>query len=101
MATGKRVCAAMENPFLLAETDSVYRDNRRIIEASTRTLRAAPRTTIIRIPVVVHVLFHTDQENIELGQIESQIAALNRDYRMQNADRTEVPPPFHVFATDT
>jgi len=101
MATGKRVCAAMEHHYLLAETDPVYRDNRRLIETTTRTLRAAQRTTIIRIPVVVHVLFHTDQENIDQTQIESQIAALNRDYRLHNEDRSQIPAPFRVFATDT
>ena len=29
-----------------------------------------------------------------MGQIESQIAALNRDYRLQNADRSGIPEPF-------
>ncbi len=96
-----RTCAVMPHHYMLAETDPVYRDNRRIIEANTRTMRLAARTGVIRIPVVVHVLFHTDQENIEMSQIESQIAALNRDYRMQNADRSQIPAPFRPFAVDT
>jgi Pregnancy-associated plasma protein-A len=50
---------------------------------------------------VVHVLYHTDQENIDLSQIDSQITALNRDYRIQNPDRSEIPAPFRVFAADT
>ncbi|MER8786012.1 zinc metalloprotease [Mesorhizobium sp. M1006] len=91
----------MPHHYFLAETDPVYRDNRRIIEATTRTARLATRTSVIRIPVVVHVLFHTDEENIEMSQIESQIAALNRDFRMQNLDRDQIPVPFRVFATDT
>ncbi len=37
--------------------------------------------TVIRIPVVVHVLYNTANENISDEQIHSQIAALNRDYR--------------------
>jgi len=97
----KRTCAVMPHHYFLAETDPVYRDNRRIIEANTKTARLATRTTVIRIPVVVHVLFHADQENLEMSQIESQIAALNRDYRMQNADRSQIPAPFRVFAADT
>jgi hypothetical protein len=94
----------MPHHFMLAETDPVYRENRRIIEANTKSaiaMRTAARTTVIRIPVVVHVLFHTDAENISMSQIESQIVALNRDYRMQNADRSQIPAPFRPFAVDT
>ncbi|MFK0692900.1 hypothetical protein ACFX5Q_32875 [Mesorhizobium sp. IMUNJ 23033] len=36
-----------------------------------------------------------------MSQIESQIAALNRDFRMQNLDRDQIPKPFRVFAADT
>jgi hypothetical protein len=97
----RRICAAMEHHFMMAETDAVYRENRRIIETATKTARLATRTSVIRIPVVVHVLYHTDQENIDDGQIESQIAALNRDYRLQNADRSSIPNPFRPFAADT
>jgi hypothetical protein len=97
----QRTCAAMPHHYFLAETDPVYRDNRRAIESNTRTARLAARTGVIRIPVVVHVLFHTDQENIEKAQIDSQIAALNRDYRRLNADRNDIPAPFRVFAADT
>ena len=97
----RRGCATMPHHFSLAETDDVYRQNRRLIEATTKTARIAARTTIIRIPVVVHVLFHTDRENLEMDQIESQIAALNRDFRLQNADRNQIPAPFRPFAADT
>lgn len=97
----KRTCAVMPHHHFLAETDPTYRDNRRMIESMTKTIRLATRTSIIRIPVVVHVLYHTDDENIEVSQIESQIAALNRDYRMHNADQSEIPAPFRPFACDT
>ncbi len=97
----KRTCAVMPHHYFLADTDPTYRDNRRMIESMTKTVRLATRTKIIRIPVVVHVLFHTDDENIEVSQIESQIAALNRDYRLHNTDRSQIPAPFRPFATDT
>lgn len=97
----RRTCAVMEHHFMLAETDAVYRNNRRLIETGTKTARLATRTSVIRIPVVVHVLYHTDQENIDVSQIESQIAALNRDYRLRNEDRSQIPGPFRVFAADT
>ena len=34
-------------------------------------------------------------------QIASQIDALNRDYRLQNLDREDIPQPFQPFAADT
>ncbi len=91
----------MQQHFFLADTDPVYRDNRRSIESTTKSARLAVRTTVIRIPVVVHVLFRTAAENIDQAQIDSQIAALNRDYRLLNADRSGIPAPFSVFAADT
>ena len=97
----RRSCATMQQHYYLAATDPVYRDNRRAIESRTRSARLATRTTVIRIPVVVHVLFNTDAENIDQTQIDSQIAALNRDYRLLNDDRSEIPAPFRPFAADT
>jgi len=94
----KRTCAVMEHHKYLASTDEVYRNNRRRIETLTRA-RIAPRTTVIRIPVVVHVLFHTDEENISAAQIESQLTALNRDYRNRNNPEA-IPTPFRPLAHD-
>ncbi len=97
----RRTCATMPHHFNLADTDPVYRENRRAIETNTRAARLATRTSVIRIPVVVHVLYHTDAENIDQSQIDSQIAALNRDYRLLNTDQSQIPAPFAVFAADT
>jgi hypothetical protein len=95
-----RTCATMPHHFFLAETDVVYRENRRVIETNTKSLRLRTRTNVIHIPVVVHVLYHTDEENLDLSQIESQIDALNRDYRLRNTDRSQTPAPFSEFAAD-
>lgn len=97
----KRVCATMEHHNFLADTDPTYRTNRRILEVNTRTARLAPRTTVLRIPVVVHVLYHTEAENISQSQIQSQIDVLNQDFRLQNLDQSDIPVPFKPFAADT
>ena len=97
----RRTCATMPHHFYLADTDSVYRENRRAIETDTRVARLATRTSVVRIPLVVHVLYHTDAENIDQSQIDSQVAALNRDNRLLNPDRSQIPAPFGVFAADT
>lgn len=56
--------------------------------------------TVVTIPVVVHVVHFTPQENISDEQIFSQIAVLNEDYRRLNANANTVPPPFAPFAAD-
>ena len=43
------------------------------------------------IPVVVHVVWHTPQENISLSAIQSQIEVLNEDFNRQNADTSKTP----------
>jgi hypothetical protein len=48
----------------------------------------------VRIPVVVHVVYRTNEENVSAEQIASQIAALNRDFRKRNSDLATVPEPF-------
>jgi len=49
-------------------------------------------STTVTIPVVVHVLWNTNEENISDAQINSQINVLNKDYRKQNADFSSVVP---------
>lgn len=60
----------------------------------------ANKLSVIRIPVVVHVLYKTDAENISDEQIKSQIEALNRDYRRKNQDTTNTPVRFRSIAAD-
>lgn len=55
--------------------------------------------TVIVIPVVVHVIYKNETENISDAQIFSQIEALNKDMRMLNADTTIVKSYFS--RTDT
>lgn len=48
----------------------------------------------INIPVVVHVLYSNNSENISDAQIASQIAVLNEDFTLQNSDASSVPALF-------
>jgi hypothetical protein len=57
-------------------------------------------TTLIRIPVVVHLLYNTAAQNISDAQIRSGIAALNRDFRKQNKDTATTPERFKGAAAD-
>ncbi len=55
---------------------------------------------IIRIPVVVHILYHVPGENISDQQVYSQIAMLNQCYRRTNPDTTNTPSVFKSRAAD-
>ena len=56
---------------------------------------------VIVVPVVVHVLYHTKDENISEDQIQSQIESLNKDFRRRNEDAENTPIPFQKFAADS
>jgi hypothetical protein len=51
-------------------------------------------STTISIPVIVHVVYNTADQNISDAQVQSQIAVLNEDFNLQNADHTKVPTHF-------
>ncbi|MEE3037013.1 MAG: M43 family zinc metalloprotease, partial [Bacteroidota bacterium] len=55
---------------------------------------------IYTIPIVVHVLYNSDSENILDDQIFSQIDSLNKDFRAQNADISTVPDAFQPVVAD-
>lgn len=57
-------------------------------------------SAVIKIPVVVHVLYSNPSENISDDQIKSQIIALNRDFRRDNADTINTPDRFKHLAAD-
>ena len=54
----------------------------------------------IRIPVVVHILYHSPAEKISDAQVNSQIAALNNYFRRRNADTINAPAYFRALGAD-
>ncbi len=55
---------------------------------------------VITIPVVVHVVYHTNSQNISDEQVKSQIEVLNEDYRRQNVDTVETPAIYKPLGAD-
>jgi Pregnancy-associated plasma protein-A/Secretion system C-terminal sorting domain len=55
---------------------------------------------VIKIPVVVHIVWKNDEENITDAQIQSQLDVLNKDFRKLNADFKNVPSVFKDVAAD-
>ena len=93
----RRQCGAMEAHLRLCEQHPEFRVCRGKIHAETAIM--VQRGTAMRrvakksltIPVVVHVVYRTPEENISDAQIKSQIVALNRDYSASNPDKSVVP----------
>jgi hypothetical protein len=55
---------------------------------------------VIKIPVVVHILYHTPAEKITDAQVASQIEALNKYFRRRNTDTANTPAYFRQLAAD-
>src|SRR4028118_1192707 len=55
----------------------------------------------ITIPVVVHVVYNDESENISDEQIESQISVLNQDYSGTNPNTSNVPSVWQGLIGDT
>jgi len=101
----RRTCAQMVVHELLVETKPEYRAHRLEVEQQTRrsidsgqAMRVAAK--LITIPVVVHVVQRTAEEGISDAQVNSQIKALNRDYRAKNPDKSKVPADWKSVVTD-
>lgn len=53
------------------------------------------------IPIVVHVVWNTPEQNISDAQIQSQINVLNQDFSRTNPDASRTPSAFAQVASDT
>jgi Pregnancy-associated plasma protein-A len=101
----RRMCGTMEVHNRLLEQYPECRARRAEISAALETrLSGDPsfrRTCgLTTLPVVVHVVYNNDTENISDDQVSSQIEALNRDYRAQNPDLANVPDVWKSLAQD-
>ena len=57
--------------------------------------------TVYKIPVVVHIIYDTQADNISDKQVKDAIAVLNEDFRRINADTSDTRSVFVDVATDT
>jgi hypothetical protein len=59
------------------------------------------RSTVYTIPVVVHIVYNTPEENLHDSVIFNQIEILNEDYRRLNADTTNLRDTFQTIVGDS
>jgi hypothetical protein len=84
--------------------DPSFAERRQEIEAFTEKWAEdndGSHREVITIPVVVHVVYRTQGENLSDAQIWSQIDVLNEDYRMTNEDAANVPSVWNNVKADT
>lgn len=90
--TGSEAVELSKNPLLVVQkkiVDSLAK--KREVEIRNGLFRPAASYTI---PVVFHIIYTNANENIPDEVISSQLAALNRDFNLQNADVANVPAEF-------
>jgi hypothetical protein len=89
---------------LLERYPSFRRNQARIDQQTERSILtgAAQQVArrVVRIPTVVHVVYRREVESITNAQIKSQIAALNRDFRATNQDKSKVPSVWQGLVAD-
>ena len=76
------------------DMESMYQD---YIARGGANTRGGVRT----IPVVVHIVQATPSITISDARVQSQIDVLNEDFRMMNADASQVPSEFSSVAADS
>lgn len=55
---------------------------------------------VVRIPVVIHNLYHTPDQKITDAQVAAQLETLNQAFRRKNPDTVNTPVSFRAVAAD-
>lgn len=87
------------DPSLSLKIASIEQYTQAKLSASAYTSRTE-QNNIIRIPVVVHILYHTAAENISDAQVQQQLDILNKCFRRLNPDTLNTPVYFRSVAAD-
>ena len=58
------------------------------------------KLSVIKIPVIVHVLYNTEEQKISSEQVRSQIQELTKNFRKLNSGIPNLPDPFKAYAAD-
>lgn len=86
------------NPFII---DEEWKNEEKLQNWINENTDDKHHSKIITLPVVVHVIWKQNEQNISDDQIYSQMEALNRDFRLANVNYTDTPEEFRNFAIDT
>jgi hypothetical protein len=89
------------NPYLSDQISRIENFVRReVAKKQTGNIIAREQKFIVKIPVVVHILYHIPDENISDQKVFSQVDMLNKCFRRTNPDTINTPPIFRSKAAD-
>ncbi len=100
----RRQCGAMAAHMMLLEKYPSFRAAQMRLEGATAKRRdagVAKVAAVVTIKTVVNVVYKSADQNISNAQINSQITAMNKDFRATNPDKAQTPAPFKGLVTDT
>jgi hypothetical protein len=90
---------------MLLEKHPSFRASQMRLEGATSRRRDTgvdlAKSKLVVIKTVVNVVYKTDEQNISAAQINSQIAAMNKDFRATNPDKSQTPAPWVGLISDT
>ena len=87
-----------KNPYLEREMEARERNLQEILQNAERTDFFGDE--IITIPIVFHILYNTDEQNIPDSLVYSQMEGINTDFRRMNEDTVLVPDYFKNLVGD-
>ncbi len=100
----RRSCGAMAAHMMLLEKHPSFRASQMRLEGATSRRRDTgidlAKSKLVVIKTVVNVVYKTDEQNISAAQINSQIAAMTKDFRATNPDKSQTPAPWVGLITD-
>jgi hypothetical protein len=89
---------------MLLEKHPSFRASQMRLEGATSRRRDTgvdlAKSKLVVIKTVVNVVYKTGEQNISAAQINSQIAAMNKDFRATNPDKSQTPAPWVGLITD-
>ena len=102
VAFGQKRCGSADKLLNQLENNSKQLSFHMQIEEKIQKFSNGKRgVPIINIPVVFHVVYKNNTENISEAQILSQLTILNEDFRRQNIDQINTPSDFASLSADT
>lgn len=101
----RRQCGAMAAHMMLLEKYPSFRASQMRLEGATARRRDSgadlAKSTVVTVKTVVNVVYQTDAQNTSDAQIASHIAALNKDFRATNPDKSKTPAAWKGLISDT
>lgn len=75
-------------------------EKRTEIEKKIKKWKKKSDSDFYNIPVVFHIIYENENENISIEQIQSQLDVLNEDFNRMNSDANQTPDEFIDIAAD-